>query len=534
MQSAASTLSLSNDKVSSSSESGDSDDPYDYNKCTKLPFPSDAMQSWKSLYRNQEMVDITLLIGGSKTEFKAHKLVLCAHSDVLKKMLTSPMKEAQENTIEFPEVDGTAFGALLEFFYTGNVPVDKSFICELIELCDYLQVTNLKQRCCKWLHENLVVEDACEYLMFSSKPSADEQLYKNCFQWIEDHAAIGVCTNGFAKHMTAKEVEKIAASDHLNLDEIQLFEGIKRWIEYDDSRHEDGVHLTKYLRLPMMNTRDLLGCVQSSGFVAPDAILKALTSLQQPLDCNPYEINSPYTELRVPSARLARSMPSFTWQLKRPTSSKDVSPAPTIFTHSNRAVLGRSERLLTSKPLPIPSCVHVQLTTKSTVNRRLTVGLFILPSAQASLQQNQLSLGRLRPQQMQQPVGPSGSALRCGVRLNDATLSMFHTFSSVSFPVGCIVALKFHITLQEVYIHLDGAVILRMPLILESCCSNLPLFGTPSGSSQVSASQRQQKILDKDGDNKKVFIEVAIEEIKDTATVSVKKDIATCCDDDLK
>ena len=172
------------------------------------------------------MVDITLLVGG-KIEFKAHKVVLCAHSDVLKKMLTSPMKEAQENTIEFPEADETAFRALLEFFYTGNVPVDKSFIRQLIELCDYLQVLDLKQHCCKWLHENLVVEDACEYHAFSSKPSADEQLYKNCFQWIEDHAALVVCTDGFAKHMTAKEVEKIAASDDLNLDEIQLFEGIK-------------------------------------------------------------------------------------------------------------------------------------------------------------------------------------------------------------------------------------------------------------------------------------------------------------------
>ena len=283
----------------------------------------------------------------------------------------------------------------------------------------------------------------------------------------------------------------------------------------------------------MINVRDLLGCVQSSGFVAPDAILKALTSLQQPLDCNPFEINSPCAKLRVPSARLARSMPSFTWQSQRPTSSKNVSPAPTISTHSNRAVVRRSETLLTSKPLPIPSCVHVQLITKSTVNRKLVVVLLILPSGQGLRQQNQCSL--LQPAlQKRQPVAASDSSLRCGVRLDDATLSMFRAFSSVSIPVGCIVALKFHITLEEVYIHLDGAVIMRIPLIIGSCCSYLPLFGKSCQLSQFSASQRQlhNNILDENGDNKAVFIEVTIEEIEDTATVSVKEDSATCRDDD--
>ena len=94
------------------------------------------------------MVDITILVGADKTKFKAHKLVLCAQSDVLEKMLTSPMKEARENTIELPEVDETAFKALVEFLYTGNVPVDKSFRCQLIEPCDYFHVQNLKQRGC--------------------------------------------------------------------------------------------------------------------------------------------------------------------------------------------------------------------------------------------------------------------------------------------------------------------------------------------------------------------------------------------------
>ena len=141
--------------------------------------------------------------------------------------------------------------------------------------------------------------------MFSTKPSADEQFYKNCFQWIEDHAAKVLCTDGFAEHMSVEEVQKIVASNSLNLKEIQLFEGFKRWIEHDVSRREDGKVIAKFLRLPMMNVSDLMGCVKASGLVQSDAIIEALESLLQPSVDNPYEIDSLHANLRVPSARLA-------------------------------------------------------------------------------------------------------------------------------------------------------------------------------------------------------------------------------------
>ena len=499
----------------------------EFDEYERVSHPSTAMKSWKSFYDNQEMVDVTVVVGSNKMEIKAHKLVLCAHSDVLKKMLTSPMKEAQDNTIEFPQVDETAFRALLEFFYTGNVPVNKSFICQLIELCDYVHVPNLKTHCCTWLHENLVAEDACEYLMFSKKPSADEQLYENCFQWIEDHAAEVLNTDGFEMYMTAEDVKRLAASDDLNLDEIQLFQGIEQWIEYDDSRHGDGTEIAKLLRLPMMNVSDLLGCVKSSTFVESNAILEALMLLQQPTVYNPREIvSSNFNDLRLPSERISRFRSSFTWKLPGSTTSvrglatTSFEVLGSLPTNSNRIVVKSLDVLHTAAGLPIPSCARVQLTTKSTVNRKVTVGLLILPSDRDSFQSVSLPgfachgrLGSTPPQ-------------RCGVQIENATLYTFPLFKAVSIPAGRIVALKFHVTLKQVCIHLNGAVIAQIPLTTESCCNYLPQFGQSCKIAQQSSSQ--QAILDRKNDKKNVYIEVAIENIENTATVSVKSDTASC------
>ena len=486
------------------------DDSSEFDKFERVSHPSPIMQSLKSFYDNQKMVDITILVGANKTKFKAHKLVLSAQSDVLEKMLTSPMKEAQENTIGLPKVDETAFRALVEFFYTGNVPVDKSLICQLIELCDHLHVLDLKQRCCTWLHENLVAEDACEYLMFSKKLSADEQLYKNCFQWIEDHAAEILCTESFSMHMTAEEVEKIAASDDLNLDEIQLFEGIEQWIEYDDSRHEDGKEIAKLLRLPMINVSDLLGCVKSSSFVESNAILEALMLLQQPTVYNPHEIDSSnFADLRMPSDRLPTSI---MWNPYQP---KLFTPGQAAY--SNPAVIKSSGRLCTSKPLSIPSCVRVQLTTKSTINRNVTVGLSISCPHQDSRQPKLF-------------IGPSPThhkyGLECGVQLTGATLSPFPLQGTVLIPAGCIVALKFHVKFEQVCIHLNGTLIAKIPLTTPSCCSHLPQMRT---NVILSQSGQVQLKTQNPNDSKKVFVEVVIKEVKDTAAISVKRERHTCC-----
>lgn len=116
---------------------------------------------------------------------EAHRLVLAAQSDVMKTMLYGGMKESQLDVIKLPAVETVPFKALLDFFYTGSVEVNTSFICTLITLCDYYNVQKLKRLCCNWLAKQLCVGDVCQYLMFAA--DADKELYTNCFSWLEDH-----------------------------------------------------------------------------------------------------------------------------------------------------------------------------------------------------------------------------------------------------------------------------------------------------------------------------------------------------------
>ena len=454
------------------------------------------MKSWEFLFHNQDLVDIILVVGNNKVKFEAHRLVLAAHSDVMKNMLYGQMKESLQDTIELPAVDETAFRALLEYVYTGKLPVDKSFICQLIELCDFLSILDLKQHCCTWLCKNIETENVCQYLMFSTRLSADEQLYKYCFEWIEDHAAAVLCTDGFAEHVTAEELQKIAASDNLNLDEIQLFEGIKRWIEYDPSRHNDGKQTAKFLRLPMINASELLSCVRlrGSNFVRSDAILNALASQQYSLD-NPYDIDSPHLTLRLPSTRLVNGVSSFQWK----TALDVPSDGPVSFKNCNHAVVQSSAKLITAVPMPIPCCVRVLLVTKSTVNRQAKIEIVIIPP-------NSRERG-----------GYSGNiwAPTYQVKIDEDNLDTSSKMKSGSIRVGCIAGLKFHITSTHVCLQLNGVVQSRVGL------SDLTSTYVPS---HITSG------LCEKCDLRRVFVTAELSKLQEPGNITVKEDAANCCD----
>ena len=54
---------------------------------TTLQCHHHCMETWKALYCKQDLSDVTLIVGKENVEFKAHRLVLAAHSDVMKRML---------------------------------------------------------------------------------------------------------------------------------------------------------------------------------------------------------------------------------------------------------------------------------------------------------------------------------------------------------------------------------------------------------------------------------------------------------------
>ena len=93
---------------------------------------------------NESYCDVTIAVKGK--EFKAHKAVLAAASPFFLTLLSSDMKESNEQLIkiELEEATAAVMEDVLKYVYTGNVLVTEESAHNLIATADYLLLPGLK------------------------------------------------------------------------------------------------------------------------------------------------------------------------------------------------------------------------------------------------------------------------------------------------------------------------------------------------------------------------------------------------------
>jgi hypothetical protein len=477
-------------------------------------------EAWKTLYCKQKLSDVTLIVGETNVEFKVHRLVLATHSDVMKKMLHGGLRESKEKVISLPDKDPSAFESLLKYFYTGCVTLNKSFICQMIELCDYYNVQGLKRVCCKWLSENLCVEDVCKFLTFSAL--ADEELHDSCLNWLDDHITDVMGTVGFTQ-LGAKQLEEILSRDSLDVHEIDLFESLQKWMGYDyDKRKNEGVALLEHIRLPMMTPTQLLGEVQASGLVDMACVVKALTSLQPGLK-NPYAFGSPSTILRLPRihelpVQVTSDHPQ--WSVPLCHISPKEPRAQLIFSSKNLAVVlptgttagKRAEVTLYSTEIKVPTAVRVQvISSSSECYRNIKVGFETNKQAvpQRMHRNKGISIDMLQRQPQHhvnfgqtfstQQLQPQHHVICGQVSRSVATLDSVGQFQ---VPVGSILYFSLHITGTSICTQLNGS---------------------------ATATASLQNVYEDPNTTNTYKLLVQVSELTEKMTIAIRKDRASCC-----
>ena len=96
------------------------------------------------LMQDEVLTDLTIHI--LDFEFKVHKLILVCHSEYFYRMLiTSRMKEADENVVKLNGINPEVFGQLLEYIYTGQLATDdEDLLAELYLTSDMFQMEDLQ------------------------------------------------------------------------------------------------------------------------------------------------------------------------------------------------------------------------------------------------------------------------------------------------------------------------------------------------------------------------------------------------------
>jgi len=127
-------------------------------KMEEIGSPESYMMLGQSIRENIDS-DFTIVLK-DESVLHTHQVVLKASSPVLKAMLSHNVRESLDSRITIDDFDPAIVRALVNSFYTGQIPAD----CDLktmFAIADKYKVNSLAKKCLSKLASNVTVDTAC-------------------------------------------------------------------------------------------------------------------------------------------------------------------------------------------------------------------------------------------------------------------------------------------------------------------------------------------------------------------------------------
>ena len=132
------------------------------------------------LRNNDSFCDVTIAV--EDKEFKAHRAVLAAASPFFLALLTSDMKESNEQLIkvDLEEATESVVEDALKYLYTGNVTIIEERAHNLLATANYLLLPGLKTMVSDFLEDRVTTQNCVFNYYFADKYECVELKAKCC------------------------------------------------------------------------------------------------------------------------------------------------------------------------------------------------------------------------------------------------------------------------------------------------------------------------------------------------------------------
>lgn len=189
------------------------------------------------------LTDVTFLVGGSSLltsvssssilipeRIVAHKFVLSMSSAVFDAMFNGQMAATDESAIEIPDVEPSAFKALLRFLYTDEINVESETVMSILYAAKKYAVPALERECVEYLKDNISCDNV--FMLLTQARLFDEPvLAQMCLEAIDKSTTEALASDGFTE-LDNETLCIVLARDSLGIRESKLFSAVTRWAEH--------------------------------------------------------------------------------------------------------------------------------------------------------------------------------------------------------------------------------------------------------------------------------------------------------------
>ena len=86
------------------------------------------------------------IIAGTET-LCCHSYVVSSLSPIIEEMIETKIRDGSEKEITFKNIQPEVMRKIKNYMYTGSVNIPKELVLEVVQVCDELNIVDLKERC---------------------------------------------------------------------------------------------------------------------------------------------------------------------------------------------------------------------------------------------------------------------------------------------------------------------------------------------------------------------------------------------------
>ncbi|XP_074428239.1 uncharacterized protein LOC141737442 [Larus michahellis] len=165
-------------------------------------------------------------------EFIAHKMILSSCSPYFRALFSSSWSNAERKVYQIPGTSSEMMRLLMEYAYTGTVPLTDDNVECLLIAADQFNVLDIVRLCCEFLKSQMCLENCIGIWRFTGYhycPDLREAAHEFILHHFEE--VTRVSTEFLA--LSFNELECLLEKDELPVKEEAVFEAVLKWVAHD-------------------------------------------------------------------------------------------------------------------------------------------------------------------------------------------------------------------------------------------------------------------------------------------------------------